>query len=507
MKRNISDPPATEKSAASKKNEEAPVAADTSSIQRSPEIVETSEISTDKTDPSSKSGEGKLALPMPVPHVKMAKTLDLKPHPRNEKFYGPSEIDESLKTSIGSLGIQQPLVVHSDGTVLQGHRRLFTAKELGMTEIPVIFVDIPDPVDQLESLLSGNAQRTKTNEERAREYLGHLEIESARAKKRQATNIGSKGAEAGKPETAAKTGQKRSKKAQHGQNSSEADAESGKARDIAAAKVSWSGPTAQNAARVVDVIDTIQKKEAASPILQEIRKKFATSVNAAVQECTRQNLFDDTAKPPTKNKAGEVQTESFSRSGRSFAAQQFNPFTNDCKLNAKAMSWLNVKEPSKSGDDAVRASILALPSSLDLLQAKYADEDVNAFADKLEQSSQWICLVETSEFDRVTKFKWPKNAWIGFTVATQKEANKAEEVVQSVNAKTRWLHCRLDSESLVFQKLEGFDWIVISVTNENMHWEDVEPILVRARKAKCRVFFDPSVKCRPQEFPKADKTK
>ena len=115
--------------------------------------------------------------------------------------------------------------------------------------------------------------------------------------------------------------------------------------------------------------------------------------------------------------------------------------------------------------------------------------------------------METSEFDRVTKFKWPKNAWIGFTVATQKEANKAEEVVQSVNAKTRWLHCRLDSESLVFQKLEGFDWIVISVTNENMHWEDVEPILVRARKAKCRVFFDPSVKCRPQEFPKADKTK
>jgi hypothetical protein len=36
---------------------------------------------------------------------------------------------------------------------------------------------------------------------------------------------------------------------------------------------------------------------------------------------------------------------------------------------------------------------------------------------------------------------------------------------------------------------------------------DVEPILKAARKAKCSVFFDPSVKCLPQEFPKVHKAK
>jgi hypothetical protein len=372
-----------------------------------------------------------------------------------------------------------------------------------MTEVPVIFVDISDPVDQLERLLSGNAQRDKTNEERAREFLGHLEIESARAKKRQATNIGSsKGAEPEKPETAAKAGQKKSKKAQHGKNSSEADVESGKARDIAAAKVSWSGPTAQNAARVVEVIDTLQKKEAASPTLKVLREKFASSVNAAVQVCARQKLFDKTAKAPTKNKAGEVQTEGFSRSGLSFAGRQFNPFGEAHKINDKAMASLKVTNPAKSGDDAVRASILVLPSSMDLLHSEYTDDVVDAFADELEKASQWICLVETSEFERATKFKWPANAWIGFTVSTQKEVEKAEEFVYSVKAKTNWIHCRLDSESIRFQKLDAFDWIVISVDNENLDWVDVEPILLAARKANCSVFFDASVKCRPQEFPK-----
>ena len=50
---------------------------------------------------------------------------------------GHSEEDEALLEDIKIRGLEQPLDVLPNGTVIGGHRRLWAAKELGMDEVPV----------------------------------------------------------------------------------------------------------------------------------------------------------------------------------------------------------------------------------------------------------------------------------------------------------------------------------------------------------------------------------
>ncbi len=46
-----------------------------------------------------------------------------------------------LEASIKRVGIVQPLLALPDGQLVDGHRRLECAKRLGLTDVPVIFVD------------------------------------------------------------------------------------------------------------------------------------------------------------------------------------------------------------------------------------------------------------------------------------------------------------------------------------------------------------------------------
>lgn len=494
MKKNISDPPATEKSAASKKNEEAPVAADTSSIQRTPEIVETSEISPDVENHLRKAPENKAQVSPLI--VKMVKVSDLKPHPENKRIYGAPQVNQRLLESIQAVGIRQPLVVNSDGTTLQGHSRLYAAQKLGWDEVPAILVNISDPDEQLEMLLSGNSQRDKTNEQRAREFKGYHDIETRRAKGRQATNVGT---------VKDKGGPKSRKKAQPVENVSEG--ESGKARDIAAEKVGWSGPTAQNALKIVEVIDAEVASTPDSLAAKAIRGKLETSVSAALQECKKLKLLNAPDTPKKIREINGVQIVGFAKSQRAFAAAEYDPFTKDHQINGDALASLRLKKPSKTGDDIVRETILTLPSSTDPLSPLYSDSVVHACVAGMREATHWSFLLETRHFGRASQFTWPENAWVGLTVSSQNDIDEAEAAAGSIHAKIRWIHCVLDSESLVFKGLDAFDWIVVSVQNEKLHWVDVEPILKAARKAKCSVFFDPSVKCLPQEFPKVHKAK
>ncbi|MEW6771767.1 MAG: ParB N-terminal domain-containing protein [Bacillota bacterium] len=77
----------------------------------------------------------------------------LKPHPKNAEYFSEPtpEERESLKRSIASEGIRDPLKVTPDYTVVAGHVRLEIAKELGLEKVPVQIVD-GDP-DYLEYLL------------------------------------------------------------------------------------------------------------------------------------------------------------------------------------------------------------------------------------------------------------------------------------------------------------------------------------------------------------------
>ena len=67
---------------------------------------------------------------------------DLKP-----ALYNPREADEYrlelLAASLGYLGFLLPLYATPEGHLLSGHQRLRTAKSLGVTHVPVCYVDIP----------------------------------------------------------------------------------------------------------------------------------------------------------------------------------------------------------------------------------------------------------------------------------------------------------------------------------------------------------------------------
>ena len=112
---------------------------------------------------------------------------DIQTAQENDKLYDRFGIantdDANLTISIRDQGIQEPLTLSTDGFLLSGHRRLAAAKFLGMTSVPVRFVDVVfgtmSPHNQLEILRLHNQQREKSPGERIRERL--LDIDPAQA--------------------------------------------------------------------------------------------------------------------------------------------------------------------------------------------------------------------------------------------------------------------------------------------------------------------------------------
>ena len=63
----------------------------------------------------------------------------LKPYKHNAKIHTPEQIQQ-IKKSIKEFNFNDPIAVDEDNTIIEGHGRLLAAKELGMKEVPVIFL-------------------------------------------------------------------------------------------------------------------------------------------------------------------------------------------------------------------------------------------------------------------------------------------------------------------------------------------------------------------------------
>ena len=67
----------------------------------------------------------------------------LRPDPAHPRRIGDDELD-SLERSIRQFGFVQPVLARKeDGVVIGGHQRLVAARRLGLTTVPVIWVDLP----------------------------------------------------------------------------------------------------------------------------------------------------------------------------------------------------------------------------------------------------------------------------------------------------------------------------------------------------------------------------
>src|ERR1019366_2027514 len=61
----------------------------------------------------------------------------LLPYIRNARTHSPEQIAQ-VAASIRQFGWTNPILVGADGVVIAGHARLMAARQLGMTEVPVI---------------------------------------------------------------------------------------------------------------------------------------------------------------------------------------------------------------------------------------------------------------------------------------------------------------------------------------------------------------------------------
>jgi DNA modification methylase len=79
------------------------------------------------------------STPLTIEHV----AIDvLRPDPANPRRIGDAEL-EALTQGIRMFGLVVPIVACRDGLVVAGHQRLVAARRLGLTFVPVVWVDLP----------------------------------------------------------------------------------------------------------------------------------------------------------------------------------------------------------------------------------------------------------------------------------------------------------------------------------------------------------------------------
>src|SRR4249919_3502623 len=84
--------------------------------------------------------------------VELVDIAQLHPDPANPRRISDDEL-ESLTRSLRQWGFVQPVLARrEDSVVIGGHQRLVAARRIGMTEVPVTFLDITQEQARLLNL-------------------------------------------------------------------------------------------------------------------------------------------------------------------------------------------------------------------------------------------------------------------------------------------------------------------------------------------------------------------
>jgi ParB-like chromosome segregation protein Spo0J len=75
--------------------------------------------------------------------IKQIKIDKIKPYEKNAKKHPKSQLNK-IANSIKEFGFNQPIVVDKSNTIIVGHGRYAAAKLLGMTEVPVLQIEISE---------------------------------------------------------------------------------------------------------------------------------------------------------------------------------------------------------------------------------------------------------------------------------------------------------------------------------------------------------------------------
>jgi ParB-like chromosome segregation protein Spo0J len=129
--------------------------------------------------------------------VHAAPLADLRPHPEQERIYGPAGgphdpyFGEFVAT-VRASGIRTPLLVSRgtpglpDGTIISGHRRLAAAGRLGHATVPVLYERFESADHARRAHLECNRQRVKDEWVKTREAAAWWDVEAELASVRKA---------------------------------------------------------------------------------------------------------------------------------------------------------------------------------------------------------------------------------------------------------------------------------------------------------------------------------
>ena len=91
----------------------------------------------------------------------MAKRIELwpidrlVPYEKNSRTHSPEQV-EQLRASIQEFGFTNPILVDGKDGVIAGHGRLEAARELGLTEVPVVVLDHLSPEQKRAYVIADN---------------------------------------------------------------------------------------------------------------------------------------------------------------------------------------------------------------------------------------------------------------------------------------------------------------------------------------------------------------
>jgi hypothetical protein len=237
-------------------------------------------------------------------------------------------------------------------------------------------------------------------------------------------------------------------------------------------------------------------------ISEEIKLPKTDVIKLANKPAEERKALVDEIQTKGANSLGEAETaleikkpqpkEAFTKAGADieFAGWTWNPRMPEAPKNTHA---------PRSGSETKQRLVYLTE---DIFGKDFTEEETNEIIRTMKESHQWIFMVHTKSLERLDKIQWPANVAIGCVVDSQSAAEKACSYFATVKSDTRFIICDLSKDSIFFDALFGFDWIIISNSSKvQPPWMRLESVLEQAHIDGLWIYLMPNITVRPREYP------